>query len=443
MFRILALAVFASLLLSCTDPASRPDGAGSSDVSSTETGAAAPVDDRPATGLAESDWPFWRGPTQNGVAARDQNPPTEWSETKNVVWTAEIPGRGHGSPIVVGDKVLLTTADEAREVQSVLCFDRTSGDREWTTDVHTGGFPTGGNKRSSHASTTPAWDGERIFVNFVNGGAAYTTALDANGDQLWQQKLTDYVVHQGYGSSPAIYRSLVIVSADNKGGGAICGLDRASGDVVWRRERPKIPNYASPIVYNVAGRDQLFFSGCELVTSLDPMTGKEIWEIAGSTEECVTSAVTDGTHVFTSGGYPKNHVAAVRVDGSGETTWSNTVRVYVPSMAVHDGHLYAASDAGVAHCWNSATGEIAWRERLGGTFNASVVIVGDHVYATNQDGKTFVYKASPEAFELVGTADLGDEVYASLAICGGRVYARVAHGAGDERKERIYCLGRP
>ena len=116
----------------------------------------------------------------------------------------------------------------------------------------------------------------------------------------------------------------------------------------------------------VAGRDQLIFSGCDLVTSLDPLTGELLWEIEGATTECVTTAVTDGTHVFTSGGYPKNHIAAVAADGSGEVVWENNTRAYVPSMLQRDGFLYVTLDAGIASCFRCETGEQVWKSRLGG-----------------------------------------------------------------------------
>src|SRR5262249_6420955 len=150
-----------------------------------------------------------------------------------------------------------------------------------------------------------------------------------------------------------------------------------------------------------AGREQLVLTGCNLVSSFEPLTGKTLWEVKGATEECVTSAVTDGQHVFTSGGYPRNHVAAVRADGSGKVAWENTTRVYVPSMLVKGGHLYAVSDAGIAFCWKCDTGKEVWKGRLGGTFSASPVLVGEHILATNESGRTFVFRATPAAFEVV------------------------------------------
>lgn len=391
--------------------------------------------------FAAQDWPWWRGPDRNGVARADQEPPLKWSETENVLWKAPVPGRGHGSPIVVGEQVFLATADPEPQIQALRCFDRQTGAELWKVDVHQGGFETKGNAKSSLASSTPACDGDRVFINFLNNGAIWTTAVGRDGTRHWQVKITDYVLHQGFGSSPAVYGPLVIVSADNKGGGLIAALDRKTGDMVWKRERPKFPNYTSPVILNVAGREQLFFTGCDLVTSLDPLTGKKLWEVPGSTTECVTSTVTDGNLIYTSGGYPKNHLSAVKADGSGKVAWEHNTRVYVPSMLVRDGYLYAVLDAGVASCWKCDTGKELWSHRLGGTFSASPVLVGDRIYATNEEGKTFVFQADPAGYKSLGQSQLGDDVYATQTICGGRIFTRVASMVDGKRQESLYCLG--
>ncbi|WP_417734405.1 PQQ-binding-like beta-propeller repeat protein [Rosistilla oblonga] len=390
-----------------------------------------------------SDWPFWRGPDQNGVASAKQTPPTSWSETENVLWRAKVPGRGHSSPVVIGDRVFITSADHEREVQIVLGLDRATGKQLWETIVHRGGFETRGKKmnlKATLASSTIASDGSRLFINFLNDNAVWTTALDLDGKQLWQTRLTDYQVHQGYGSSPTIYKNLVISSADNKAGGAIVAMDRTNGEIVWRRERPELPNYPSPVVVKAAGRDQLIMTGCDLVTSLDPLTGQTIWEIEGATTECVTTTVTDGKVILTSGGYPDNHISAVAADGSGKIVWENTDREYVPSMLIAKGHVFAILDAGIATCLNVETGEQIWKERLGGTFSSSPVLVGENIYVTSESGKTHIFKASVEGFQSVATNSLGSKVFATPAICGGQIFTRVSLTADEKTQEYVYCL---
>lgn len=392
--------------------------------------------------VSPTDWPWWRGPNRDGIASADQQPPLHWNEEENVLWKSPVPGRGHGSATVVGNQVLLATADDEQETQGVICYDRRTGEPLWHTVVHSGNFAEEGNPKSSHASSTVACHGERLFINFLNDGAVYTTALNRDGQQLWQTKISDFIVHQGFGSSPALYGSLVLVSADNKGGGSIAALDQTTGNVIWRIQRPKLANYASPIVLHVAGRDQLLFTGCDLVCGFEPLTGKKLWEIEGSTTECVTSTVSDGHLVFTSGGYPKNHISAVRSDGTaGEIVWENNVRVYVPSMLVFEGYLYTIADAGIAMCWQCETGQQIWKGRLGGNFSASPVLVGEQIFATNESGQTFVFKANPEEFELVAENQLGEHVMATPTICGSRIYMRVASQSDGQRRETLFCLG--
>lgn len=397
--------------------------------------------------IGKEDWPWWRGPTHNGIATSGQKPPVEWGEERNVIWKIPIPGRGHGSPTVVGKRIYLPTADEKKQTQSVICLDRATGKEIWTRVVHSGDFNTERQKRATWASASIACDGERLYISFFNRDAIYTYALGLYGDVLWETRIADFVSHQGYGASPLIHKDLVIVTADTKapGGGAIAGLNRKTGKIVWRNKRPELPNYPSPVVFHLDGKDQLILTGCDLISSFDPTTGKTLWEHEGATTECVVTAVTDGVRVFTGGGYPKNHTMAMRADGSGQVDWINTTRVYVPSMIVKDGHLYAVADAGFAHCWESATGKLLWKERLGdgrkgGDFFSSPTMVDNRIYATNVRGQTFVFEATPEKFKLLAQNQLGDESYSTPVICGGRIYLRAAK-TGDTREEFLYCIG--
>ena len=397
---------------------------------------------RPLPGISAHDWPWWRGPSHDGHAAADQTPPLEWSETKNVRWSAPVPGRGSSSPTVVGERVYLTTCDESVGSQSVLAFDRGSGAPVWTTLVHEKGAMRK-NERSTGASCSVTCDGERLFVAFPTSDAVFVTALSLVGEQLWQTRLCDYQIHQGYGGSPLLYGDTVIVVADHKGGGTVAALDRRTGVPVWKQPRPPFPNYSSPVVFRLFGRDQLILIGCDKVASHDPATGAVLWEREGATTECVTTPVTDGERIFTSGGYPRNHVSAVRADGSARIDWENDQRDYVPSMLVRDGHLYAVLDAGVAVCWESASGMQKWKQRLGGNFSGSPVLVGDRILATSESGETHVFLARPDRFESLAVNKLGDEAFATPTVCGNRIYLRVASGTGAERRERLVCVAAP
>lgn len=390
--------------------------------------------------LHASDWPAWRGPTRDGHAAPGQNPPVKWGEGTNVRWKAEVRGRGHGSPIVVGDQVLLATADVETEEQLVLSFDRETGRERWQTVVHRGNLNTKGHRVSSQASSDVVSDGERLFVNFLNNGAIFTTALDLSGRQLWQRRVCDFQVHQGFGSSPVIHQNIVLVSADHRGGGRMSGLDKLTGEMIWQQERPPVANYATPAVITAAGRTQAVLAGCNKVESFDPLTGARLWSIDGSTEETVVTAVTDGSRIFLGGGYPKRHTMALEADGSGRIAWENPTQTYVPSMIVKDGHVFAVGDGGRAVCWNAATGEERWSEKVDREFFGSPVMAGSRIYITSKGGVTSVFEATPEKFTLLAQNPLGDECFSSPAICDGRIYLRGASTA-PTRQEHLWCIG--
>ncbi|MBL4886338.1 MAG: PQQ-binding-like beta-propeller repeat protein [Planctomycetaceae bacterium] len=387
----------------------------------------------------KTDWPCWRGLKQDGVAM-PQKTPLSWSETENIAWKLDLPGRGHGSPIIVGDYLYIAVAEKDKETRSLLCVDKKSGKKIWETVVHQGKPTPPKNARGTQASSTPACDGKRLFINFLHDDAMYTSALDLDGKIIWQTRITDYVVHQGFGSSPTMYGPLVIVSGDNKSGGAIAGLDRATGKISWIVKRPEMPNYPSPIILKVAGKTQLLMTGCEMVSSFNPLTGVKNWEVEGATTECVTSTVTNGELIYTSGGYPKNHVSAVKADGSNELVWENNTRIYVPSMLTRGKLLFMVADGGFALCLDSKSGEELWKGRLAGTISSSPVLVGNKIHVTNEEGETFIFKATKDSFELLGRNKLGDECFATPTICGNQIYTRVAFGAGEERKEVLYCI---
>ena len=387
-----------------------------------------------------TDWPAWRGPTRDGQAAPGQTPPVKWSETENVVWKTAVRGRGHGSPIVVGDQIFLATADLETEEQLVLSFDRATGKPRWQTVVHQGKLNSKGHKISSQASSDVVSDGERQFVNFLNDNAIFTTALDRDGKILWQRRVGDFQVHQGYGASPVLHENLVLVAADHRGGGKLTGLDKLTGAVVWQQDRPPIANYATPAVLMIAGKTQAILAGCNKFESFDPLTGAKLWSFDGSTEETVVTAVTDGQRVFLGGGYPKNHTLALEADGSGRIAWENTTKTYVPSLLVKDGHVYAVGDAGRAICWKADTGEERWSEKIDREFYGSPVMVGNRIYATSKSGVTSVLEVSPQKCMVLAQNALGDESFSSPAICGNRLYLRSAQST-PTRQEYLWCVG--
>jgi len=386
---------------------------------------------------AADDWPWWRGPTHNGIAVGVA--PVTWSATENVVWKTAIPGRGHSSPTVVGDRIYLATADEGTQTQSVLALDRAIGNVVWAKDLHQGGLNHAMHNNSTHANGTVACDGERLFIAFLHDAEIHLYALTFDGELAWQRTLGAFNSKFGYAPSPTIWKSFVIVAADNQGGGWIAAVHRETGEVAWRKARPAISTYSSPVVANVAGKDQLLISGCHEVSSFNPENGEALWSCPGTTEATCGTMVWDAERVVASGGFPGSQTICVDA-GAGREVWSKGEKCYEQSLLLHDGHVYAVTNSGV-FCWNAETGSEAWRGRLRGKFSASPVLAGGRIYTTNEGGTTCVFNADPEKFELVAENQLGSETFSTLTICGGRIYLRAADHSGGKRQETLYCIG--
>lgn len=399
----------------------------------------------PAAAISPQDWAAWRGPNGNGSAAAGERPPLTWSTTQNVVWKVPVPGRGHSSPTVVGDRIFLTTADEQAQTQSVLCFRRSDGKPLWSREVSRGGFPAT-HPKNTHASCTVACDGERLFATFHHHQKLTLTALSLDGEVLWERVVGAYHPQRyeyGYAASPLLYENLVIVVGDVEtgNGGFLTAYERVGGKRVWSEPRPKNYSFSSPIVGRVAGQDQLLLSGADAVAAYNPKTGKLLWTVPGTTAATCGTLVWAGDLVFASGGYPKAETICVRGDGSKQVVWKNGEKCYEQSILVHDGHVYAVNDNGIAFCWRASDGQEQWKSRLGGPISASPMLVGDRIYQSNEAGTTFVFRADPRRFELLATNQLETEAFATPTFCGNRVYARVASGSGPQRQEHLYCLG--
>lgn len=392
--------------------------------------------DTPELAYSERDWPLWRGPHGNGHAAEPVC--TTWSETENVVWKSPVPGRGHASPCVAGNHVYIHTADEAAERMLLYCYDRTSGAQLWECQLHTGGFMHV-HPKNSQASATPACDGERVFVPCMVQGALWLTAVDLQGTVAWQQRVGDFQSMHGYGSSPVLYKSLVIVVADHQGGGYVAAYDRESGDLVWRQPRTTAASFGTPSVATVAGRAQLLLAGGDATAGYDPATGDVLWSCPGPATTTACTLVWTPTHVITTGGYPQKEILCLPADKSGplaegDVAWRSTDGVaYVPSPLIDGPNVYLVSDNGVLTSFDVATGELRWRQRLGGDFSASLVKAGDVFYVPNEAGTVFVFRDNGQ-YEEVAQNNLADGGgFATPALCGGQIFLRTG--------QALYCLG--
>jgi outer membrane protein assembly factor BamB len=392
----------------------------------------------------ERDWPWWRGPSRNGIAAAQKDVPTKWSDQENVVWRTAIPGRGHSSPILVKDRIFLTTADTGKQVHFLLAIERASGDLLWQKEVSQGGFPKKNHAKNTEATSTPACDGDRIFTAFFHHETIEVFAFDMDGNRIWNTVAGPFNPKRyeyGYAPSPLVYRDTVIIAGEYDGESFLTALDRATGKPKWKIQRPASISFSSPVVANVAGRDQLFLSGMQQVWAYDPASGKQLWTTPGTATATCGTLVWDGDLVFASGGFPQAETLAVLGDGSGQVLWRNTQKCYEQSMLAHDGHLYALTGNGILFCWRGRDGQELWKQRLRGPVSSSPVLAGGHIYWANESGTTYVFRPNPAKLEIVAENKLGDESFASPAICQGRIYIRTAVGSRAERQEYLYCLG--
>jgi outer membrane protein assembly factor BamB len=407
--------------------------------------------------VAAEDWPQWRGPRGDGTSHEDKIPITWNGESgQNVAWKVPVPGSGHASPIVWGERVFLVACVDETKDRILACYERTTGKLLWRETVIRSVLETK-HTLNSFASSTPATDGELVYVSFlevdghtvpapnvsvprpITPGRMVIAAYDFAGKQRWIVRPGEFISAQGYCSSPVVYKNLVIVNGDHDGDSYIVALDRLTGREVWRTAREhKTRSYVTPIIRDVAGKTQLVFSGSKSIVSLDPRDGSTHWQIDGPTEQFVASMVFDGKLFFMACGFPTYHVMGIRPDGSGNVTsthvvWESTsAKCYVPSPVVVDGYLIVADDRGTANCFVAETGERLWQERLGSHFSASLVTAGGLVYLTADDGQTKVIRPG-KTLEVVADNPLGENCYSSFAISRGCLFVR--------GEKHLFCIG--
>ena len=342
-------------------------------------------------------WPRWRGPSGQGVVDGTRYP-DRWSETTNVVWRAEVPGRGNSSPIIWGDRIFLTTGRTGGRRLSVLCFRRS--------------------------------DGERVYASFGSRGLV---AVDFDGALVWDTEFGAIDNYHGPAGSPLLYKDRVIIYQDQRGGGFVAAYDTRTGTQIWRTARGASVGWGTPVAIRVGDHDELIVSSQRTVNAYDPVGGDELWSCDGNLFEVIpTPAVGAGLVFCTSG--RAGPTLAIRPGGRGDVTdthvaWQTSRGApFVPSPLVYGDYLYTVNDmASIVTCFEAATGRVMWQQRLGRarreSFSASPIAVDGKVFFTNDDGQTFVLRAGPE-FELLHTNDIGARTLASPALVDGYWYIR-------------------
>mgnify|MGYP006281333663 CR=1 FL=1 len=393
-------------------------------------------------------WPCFRGPSRQGIS-QEEGLPTRWSHTENVRWKAPIPGEGWSSPIVFGDAVFLTTATEGGKSLRLVRLDRATGKVLWDKEIAR--QQAGHRQRlNSYASPTPATDGRRIYLPICDGRIL---AIDLDGEAVWTNDEFDYYSEHGLGVSPVLYEDLVIVPFDwsspgpNKKVGwqipwdkaVIVALDKDTGKTRWRAKRGSSRiAHVTPQVVAVDGRDQLVSAAGDVIQGFDLATGKRLWTVSSPGEGVVPSVVAGDGLTFSASGFGDSAIRAVRLNGRGDVTqthvaWRTDEDVpKVPSMLYVSPYLYLVTESGIAKCLRGETGEVLWRERLGGKFSASPVWADGKIYFLSERGETTIVKDGPK-FEILAQNSLGEKCCASPAISQGNIFIRT--------ERALYCIG--
>jgi outer membrane protein assembly factor BamB len=317
--------------------------------------------------------------------------------------------------------------------------DRKTGEITWRQAVIKSPLE---NKHSlnSHASSTPACDGERVFVSFLVKAEMVVAGYALSGQQQWIKRPGKFSSMHGFCSSPVLFKDKVIVNGDHDGDGYMVALDRKAGKELWRIDRPnKTRSYTVPLIRDIAGRTQMILTGTKCTTTYDPNNGKLHWIIDGPTEQFVASPVySEKTGlVYITGGFPDHHILAIKPNGKGNVTdtkivWrTNKGVAYVPSPIIEGDYFLVVSDSGVAHCFDAASGKIVWQERLG-EHHASLVSAKGLVFFLNDNGVMNVVRPGP-TFDRVASNAIGEKTFASPAISDGQLFIR--------GEKHLFCIG--
>jgi outer membrane protein assembly factor BamB len=381
-----------------------------------------------AEGFAQ-EWTRFRGPNGSGVSEA-ATVPAKW-EAGDVNWETRLPGAGHSSPVVWGDRIFLTSADEAKGERYLLCLDAKDGRERWRQAFGFAKHPK--HKNNTYATSTPAVDADRVVVLWQSPQESALHALDLEGKPLWRHDLGGYKGNHGGGTSPVLHAGVVLLANDTDGESFLLALDAATGKVRWKV--PRIGDracYATPCILERPGREPevVFTHSYRGITGVDLRTGRKLWEIDvfGTHEQrAIGSPVVFGDLVIGTSGFAasEKNVVAVRPDGdSAKEVYRLQRQVpHIPTPLVYKGRLFLWSDAGIVTCADAATGNVLWQERVGGTYYGSPVCVGGKLFAVDQTGQVTVVAAS-DRFEVLARNPLKETARSTPAVSGGVLYVR-------------------
>ena len=389
-------------------------------------------------------WPAWRGPLGNGIST-EKNLPLTWSATDNVRWKFALPDAGNSTPIIWNEHVFLTQALDGGKRRALIAFDRKDGKKLWQKELPCATVETT-HKQNPPCSASAVTDGQAVYAWFASAGVV---AYDFNGKQLWHRDLGPIVSRWGNGSSPILYKDLLIVfHGPGEPATFLIALDKRTGKTVWKSDETAINSpifgcWSTPIIAKVGGRDELILplpgdkvGGDGMFKAYDPTTGKPLWTCKGlGTEIYAMPTISEkGDLVVAISGH-NGPLLAVKPGGTGEVSpaWriagKNPQRV--GSGVFHQGRFFLADAPGFVECLDPKTGEPAWKERLDGNLWGSMLLADRKLYVTSLEGETFVLAAGPK-YQLLSRNKLGEAIYAAPAVSNGEIFLRTY--------KHLYCI---
>lgn len=416
-----------------------------------------------AVATPSENWPAFRGPSGDGTSD-STSVPTEWSETSNIRWKTPIHGKGWSSPVIWGNQVWVTTADEVprskalpppkklgqpgnaeRVTYCAVCVDRHTGKIVHDIKLRVEKDPAFCHDYNSYASPTPVIEEGRVYAHFGSHG---TWCVDtATGKPLWERIDLECNHFRGPGSSPILYKNLLILIYDGYDKQYVAALDKNTGKTVWKQDRninysrddgDYKKAYATARVLDIGGKPHLICPSAECTIAYDPITGAELWRLTHGGMNGAARPVAGHGLLYLTSGHTKQ-LLAIKENVSGNVPKSAIVwqaKEIVPtrpSLLLSGDLLFMVNDDGIASCLDAKTGKVYWTERLNGKFSASPVLAGGNIYFASDSGKTSVLKASRQ-FEEVASNELDSGCMASPAIAGSNLFLRT--------RTHLYCIGK-
>lgn len=394
-----------------------------------------------------ADWPLFRGADRSGVAT-EAKPPLNWGTEKNVKWKVALPSPGNSSPIVAGNCVFLTCAQNIKGTQrSLYCFNRKDGKELWVRTVsYDQAEPA--HETNPYCASSPAADGQRVVVWH---GSAGLHCYDYEGKLLWSKDLGAFRHIWGYASSPIFYGNSIILNCGPGARQSVIAMNAKTGQTLWQTDEPGGSDdkstetkswrgsWSTPLVVKVDGTDRLLVAMPGHVNAYDPKTGKIIWHCDGTGDLSYTDPLISGNVGVYMSGFTGPAIG-FKLGGTGDVTQTNRlwrmaekIPQRIGSGVIVGQHIFMANEPGFFQCLELATGKEVWRERVAGqNFWGSITAVGDRLYVMSKQGSVFVFAADPMKFRLLARNEIGESSNSTMAIVDGQIFMRTA--------EHLYCI---